>query len=332
MKLTSSITIWCSCTVLAQALSLPDAAPRTLPDAYSAAEAQESSLQERSESSSSLFPKLWKRRGGGGSGGGSGGSSGGGGGGGGGRGSSSSSGSSGSSSSGSRSGGSSGSTGGSRISPSSNAGGATRSGSGPLPRFGGGKFYGGGAARPYRSGGRSPAGITPFLLPIAALTFFPGLWLYAVYAYPYSRPYVYRNASRLRDDDDDDLITRSLLIRQSNNPNGTVQILPVLCLCQQYSVCGCDDNTDSEFLNSLLPNGTASPQLNETVVRISDINGTRTLVLNGTLPNGTTAPGGDDGDEPINAGQRTSEAARSVLESAGWWVMVAIVSGSIWFM
>ncbi len=165
------------------------------------------------------------------------------------------------------------------------------------------------------------------------MAFFPGLWLYSVYAYPYSRPYYYRNSSRLRDDDDDDdLNDRRLAIRQAPAENGTVQPLPVLCLCQQYSVCGCDDNSDSEFLNSLLPNGTASPQLNETLVRISDVNGTRTLVINATLPNGTTAPGGEDEEGEITAGSTTSKAARTVLESAGWWVLVAIVSGTVWFM
>jgi hypothetical protein len=43
-------------------------------------------------------------------------------------------------------------------SPSSSLGGATKQGSGVAPRFGGGRYYGGGATTPYASGVRSPLG------------------------------------------------------------------------------------------------------------------------------------------------------------------------------
>jgi hypothetical protein len=105
-----------------------------------------------------------------------------------------------------------------------------------------------------------------------------------------------------------------------------VQILPILCLCQQYSVCGCDDNTNSTFLTALLPNGTAAPALNASLARISDVNGTRTLVLNGTLPNGTTASFGTRLRPPRLA---LPWAVPLLLEQLGWGVLVALVSSAI---
>lgn len=103
--------------------------------------------------------QLTKRRGGGGRGGGGGGRSGGGG-------------------------------GGSRTfatRPNSMAGGTTPGGSGPQPRLysGGNTYYAGGAPVPYRSGATSPGGISPRFLPAAGLGFFPGIWLYGAYAYPW---------------------------------------------------------------------------------------------------------------------------------------------------
>ena len=72
-----------------------------------------------------------------------------------------------------------------RGSSSSNTGGATRTGSGVTPNYGGGRYYGGGATSPYRSGARSPLGIVGVPLAFGALAFYPGIWLYGAYAYPY---------------------------------------------------------------------------------------------------------------------------------------------------
>ena len=158
----------------------------------------------------------------------------------------------------------------------SNAGGKTVSGSGVRPNYGGGRYYGGGATVPYTAGNRSPLGLAPlFILPLAALAIFPGLWLYGVYQYPYTHPYTFVNQT----------------ITNATFPNGINQTLPIDCLCQQYSVCGCDDNSDSIYLHDLIRNGSYST-LNKTLVTISIANGTQTIVINGTLPNGTTAAGG----------------------------------------
>ena len=70
----------------------------------------------------------------------------------------------------------------------------TVSGSGVRPAYGGGRYYGGGATVPYTAGQRSPLGLAPLLIPpIAALAIFPGLWLYGVYQYPYTHPYMFVN-------------------------------------------------------------------------------------------------------------------------------------------
>jgi hypothetical protein len=220
----------------------------------------------------------------------------------------------GSSSGGSSSGGSRGS-GGSRSSGSSMTGGSTRSGSGPARSYGGG-YYGGGAAVPYSAGSRTPKGLiaAPLLLGGAALAVMPGLWLYSVYPYHYSSPYRFYNASanRTRNNDNQARHLVDLVTRQSQM--GANESLPVTCLCQEYSVCGCEENDDPKYLNDLVGNGSYAA-LNKTLVTVSDVNNTRTLIINGTLPNGTTAPGGVD-----DAG-----VALGVSKYAGYWAMGLVV-------
>jgi hypothetical protein len=231
------------------------------------------SFESLAESSKELF----KRKGGGGGGG-----KGGGGG------------SSSSSSSSSRGGSSSSSSSSSGLtSSSSNRGGATSAGSGVRPSYGGGAYYGGGARQPYNSGGRSPGGINPVFLGVGALAFFPGIWLYGAYMYPYGHPYTYHNTT--------------------SNRNETH---PVQCYCGEYQECGCDNNTDSSYLNSVANNNTVS--------RVVNVNGTDTLVVNGTLPNGTTAAGGTD--------SAAGSLRQGLLEMSGWWVVVAGVAYTMWFM
>ncbi|KAN0080457.1 hypothetical protein V8E54_003661 [Elaphomyces granulatus] len=168
------------------------------------------------------------------------------------------------------SGGKSGSTGGSsgkmsgssaKTGSSSNLGGSTRSGSGTPRTYGGGAYYLGGARAPYTAGSWSPSGIVPVLLPANRLSFFPYPWRYSVYAYPYPYPYQY-------------------------TANGKDQAYPVTCLCEEYSVCGCNEcgnGTSCAYLSSVLASNSS------TDVRIVDANGTRTIYINGTLENGTTA-------------------------------------------
>ncbi|KAL1599427.1 hypothetical protein SLS59_006445 [Nothophoma quercina] len=98
--------------------------------------------------------------------------------------------------------------------------------------------------------------------------------------------------------------------------------MPVTCLCQEYSPCGCDENDNSTYIQDLVGNGSYAA-LNKSLVTVSDVNGTRNLVLNGTLPNGTTAPGGTDDDD-------TSAAlSLQVSKYAGYWVMASIVVSGV---
>ncbi|KAJ5810542.1 uncharacterized protein N7503_002760 [Penicillium pulvis] len=228
--------------------------------------------------------ELEKRRGGGGShsSGSSGGSSGGR------SGSSSSSSGSGSSGSSSSSSGSTGKTG-----STSNTGGTTSKGSGTAASYGGGRYYAGGATTPYRAGS-SALGITPFLLPVAAVAFFPGLWYHPVYAYNYNHNYNYTN--------------------EDTNKNTS---LPVSCLCEEYQECGCEDNNNSTYYKSLF-NGTQPT--NNSVVRVATVNGTEKIYINGTLANGTTAA-----DSSAASG-----AMATMLQASGYWATAAIVLATVW--
>ncbi|KAJ8108432.1 hypothetical protein OPT61_g8179 [Boeremia exigua] len=126
----------------------------------------------------------------------------------------------------------------------------------------------------------------------------PGLWLASAYPYHFNNPYRFVNESEAN----------------STNPNGTNTTLPVTCLCQENSPCGCDENDDQKYLNDLVGNGSYAA-LNKTLVTVSEINGTKTLVINGTLPDGTTAPGGQD----------SAALTLKVGKYAGYWVMATIV-------
>ncbi|PYH42179.1 uncharacterized protein BP01DRAFT_376414 [Aspergillus saccharolyticus JOP 1030-1] len=225
--------------------------------------------------------EIAKRRGGGGGGGRAGGSSSGGG----------SGGRTGSS------GGSSSSGSSSRTSSSTNDGGSTRSGSGSQPAYGGGKYYAGGATTPYTAGSRSRSGVTPYLVPATGLAFF-GFWAYNVYAYPYPHHYYYVNQTSHRNES-----------------------MPVVCLCQQYLECGCDDNSNSTYYESLF-NG--SQPTNTSITKVANVNGTESIYINGTLSNGT----------PVADSSASSTAAmgpKSQLKPVnGFWTIVALVMGLMW--
>jgi hypothetical protein len=89
------------------------------------------------------------------------------------------------------------------------------------------------------------------------------------------------------------------------------QTKPVKCLCQEYSECGCEDNTDPAYVTSLVGNG-STDAMNSTLVRAANVNGTDTIFINGTLPNGTTSSGGTD--SPNVAGVKG-------VETMGWLVV-----------
>lgn len=182
-----------------------------------------------------------------------------------------------------------------RGSSTSSTGGRTSSGSGPTASYGGGRFYGGGSTVPYRAGGRSTGGISPLpILAIGALAFWPGLWLHSAYIYPYATPWHYYNAT-----------------------TGQNETKPVKCGCDETQECGCDDNNSTDYINSVLGNGSYD-QLNQSLVTVAPVNGTDTILLNGTLPNGTTASGGSD--DPSAA-----PGLRRLTEMVGWWPAAATV-------
>ncbi|KAK7531153.1 hypothetical protein IWX49DRAFT_356216 [Phyllosticta citricarpa] len=195
-----------------------------------------------------------------------------------------------------------------RTSSTSNAGGSTRSGSGRAPAYGGGAYYAGGAAVPFAAGSRSKLGLVPFLLPLTALAFIPLLaWGWASglggYQYAYSRPYVFHN-------------------RSSDANSTTNTSLPVVCYCQQYTTCGCDDNTSPAYFDSIIGNGSYAG-LNKSIVDVARVNGSDTLILNGVLPNGTTAAGGSDSA----AGRALGNAV--VGGWFGWALYGALVAGAV---
>jgi hypothetical protein len=180
----------------------------------------------------------------------------------------------------------------------SNSGGRSIGGSGAPRSYGGGNYYPGGGSVPYTAGANSPNGLRPsLLLPIAALSIFPGIWLAEAYEYNYPD---------------------RVPLRNDNSGSKSNTSYPVICLCQQYSECGCDSNVNSTFISSLAPNGSIQ-SLNGSVAVVTNVNGTETLVINGTLANGTTAPGGSGA--PV--GWR-----HSMTEGAGYWLMIAIAIAS----
>jgi len=146
----------------------------------------------------------------------------------------------------------------------------------------------------------------------------PGLWLYSAYPYYYNNPYRFYNRSATEEDNNDNnnnnaRRSNSLWTRQNTGRNET---LPVICLCGENLVCGCDENDDQSYITDLIGDGSYAG-LNKSLITVSDVNGTKTLILNGTLPNGTTAPGGTD-----------DEGAAGHLAAgryAGYWAMVLIV-------
>lgn len=89
----------------------------------------------------------------------------------------------------------------------------------------------------------------------------------------------------------------------------------VICYCEQYSECGCDDNNNSTFMNELI----GDPPKNSSAVNIIQ-NGTHeTAYVNGTLANGTTS-----------ADPSVSGASILSLPWRGTWPVVVVVTGMMY--
>jgi len=74
-------------------------------------------------------------------------------------------------------------------------------------------------------------------------------------------------------------------------------------------------------LNSVVVNGT---NLNSTLVRAADVNGTSQIFINGTLPNGTTASGGTDSAAASLNGK--------TLETLGWCMVGSAIAVATWLL
>lgn len=209
---------------------------------------------------------------------------------------------------------------------SSNAGGYSSGGTGPAPRYtgtGGKKFYSGGGSAPYRSGSRTPSGLSAVALPAALMGgVFAGLWLGSLlYMYAWTNPLAWQNP----------LNARALVLPYLNSTagNATQQVLtvpgggnvtlPVTCLCEENAVCGCDEVHDEQFVAALLQDAASGGDAAGKTVRLSVVNGTLTVVINGTLPNGTTADGGSDYAAGAAAGPRWAIT----------WVVVAVAGAVV---
>lgn len=142
----------------------------------------------------------------------------------------------------------------------------------------------------------------------AALGIFPGLWLYGAFVYPYNHDYSFHNRTN------------------SSQPQGQNETLPVTCLCQQYSACGCDNNTNTTYLDTLVGNGSAADE-NSTLIHVGNVNGTKTLIINGTLPNGTK-----DTEDTSTASTTSGAARQDLLEYSGFWLVGAIVGATVWLL
>ena len=88
-----------------------------------------------------------------------------------------------------------------------------------------------------------------------------------------------------------------------------------------YSACGCDNNTNTTYLDTLVGNGSTADE-NSTLIHIGEVNGTKTLIINGTLPNGTNG----------TSSTTSSAARRNLLEYSGFWLVGAIVGATVWLL
>jgi hypothetical protein len=94
-------------------------------------------------------------------------------------------------------------------------------------------------------------------------------------------------------------------------PNNSTATYPVLCFCENYGVCGCDDITVNR-----------TTATNETVrwnTTYALWNGTGYSLLNGTLANGTTAPGG-------------AENSGASLNGLGWVLYVSCILAGLYLV
>ncbi|RKK10618.1 hypothetical protein BFJ66_g17076 [Fusarium oxysporum f. sp. cepae] len=168
-------------------------------------------------------------------------------------------------------------------------------GVGPQPTFADGRYYAGGSVRPFKAGAASPGGIRPYPMAGAALSFWPGVWLYGAYMYPFTGTCSYHNETSDEDEE-----------------------RPVLCGCSRYENCACDDPDSAPYFKELIGSGSYEA-LNKSIVDVAVVNGTKSILINGTLPNDTALASDKD---------KNSAPARCVVGTFGYWPAVAVVVGA----
>lgn len=153
---------------------------------------------------------------------------------------------------------------------------------------------------PYKAGKKGPSGVVPIAILGGGLIFWSSAWLAGAYMYGYTNEYTFRNYTADPEID---------------------ETLPVYCICQPYVTCGCEDTDDLTWLDDIIGNGSIAA-LNDTLVFVGEVNGTKGIYINGTLPNGTTAAGGTDSP---NAAVRID----GVLGAVGFWPVALAVGGMV---
>lgn len=88
---------------------------------------------------------------------------------------------------------------------------------------------------------------------------------------------------------------------------------PILCVCENYQPCGCDDSSG----NYTLPEGT----------KYAVINGTEYAVVNGTLDNSTSVDNGTSGSDTNAPGPQSAGVGMGLYLTksgmcASWMVLV----------
>jgi len=139
---------------------------------------------------------------------------------------------------------------------------------------------------PYRSGYNSPLGLRPYYISPYAhwWPFYWGPWGYYYYRLNETAPALANNTAHNTTD-------------------------PILCVCEDYQECGCDNANSSYQLPSDL--------------MYAVVNGTEYAIINGTLDNGTTAPGGN-----ISATSGVVGTTGYLLNSWKWasWIVFGVVT------
>ena len=109
--------------------------------------------------------------------------------------------------------------------------------------------------------------------------------------------------------------------KNAYGPLNSTTWCPVLCYCQNYGVCGCDDFNETSPTNSGL-NSTVVPDEFKWNTSYALINGTGYSLLNGTLANGTTAPGGTENSGTSLGGKRALGMGWASIVVVGTYLII----------